>query len=422
MKKTVSLLLILVLTLSLCACGNDSGSLLSGNAKFGENSASLKSFYGFWKYEDAERYIMINENNTWEYRGADLYVLSEGTYSLKDDTLVLKAEDNSTAFKLKLDGSKWLIDEDGKNLARYEGADPADTDENFRCFLGMWKYDEFDLLIGINADGTWAMYDLDADAEAHGFCHMENGELVMEDENGQILSRMTLGADDRIYDGMGDPLSPYVDDTPAIKEDNTPWFVDNDLLVNYKYGDPNKSVIGAVSVRGQDSQSYTRIPATWYIEQNSYQSTGDGNCIVTLTATALTDGTTMPAFVSKEGYTLTWSWNLCDYYSGVILTEDEEDTFYSYNYESNGETVHVEFSYNCDWTRYDDLSYLFTLTLTVRMPEHYDGLVLVCYNAPESEEIRQEHDLIYEGQTVLPVDQLPGWREMLTGLICRINE
>ena len=61
------------------------------------------------------------------------------------------------------------------------------------------------------------------------------------------------------------------------------------------------------------------------------------------------------------------------------------------------------------------------LTLTVRMPENYDGLVLVCYDAPESEEVRQQRDLIYEGQIVLPVNELPGWREMGSGLICRIN-
>ena len=61
------------------------------------------------------------------------------------------------------------------------------------------------------------------------------------------------------------------------------------------------------------------------------------------------------------------------------------------------------------------------LTLTVRMPENYDGLVLVCYNAPESEEVKQQRDLIYEGQIVLPVNELPGWREMGSGLICRIN-
>jgi hypothetical protein len=238
-----------------------------------------------------------------------------------------------------------------------------------------------------------------------------------------VLS-LSLGSDDRLYDSEGDALSPYAG--PELptghKADNTPWFVDNDLLINYKLGDPAKQVVGAVAIRGQDSLSYTRIPATWNVERDSYQSTGDGNCIITLTASALSDGSTMPAFVNKEGYVVTWSWNLCDYYSGVILTEDEEDTFYSYNYESNGENIHVEFSYSCDWTRYDDLSYLFTLTLTVRMPENYDGLVLVCYNAPESEELRQEHDLVYEGRTVLPVDELPGWREMLTGLICRINE
>ena len=129
----------------------------------------------------------------------------------------------------------------------------------------------------------------------------------------------------------------------------------------------------------------------------------------------------MPAFTNKEGYTVTWSWSLCDFYSGVILTEAEDDTFYTYNYDVNGEPVHIEFCYSHDITKYKDLSYELELTLTVRMPENYDGLVLVCYDAPESEEVRQQRDLIYEGQIVLPVNELPGWREMGSGLICRIN-
>ena len=72
--------------------------------------------------------------------------------------------------------------------------------------------------------------------------------------------------------------------------------------------------------------------------------------------------------------------------------------------------------------KYKDLSYELKLTLTVRMPENYDGLVLVCYNTPESYEVKLQRDLVYEGQTVLPVDELPGWREMGSGLICRIND
>ena len=423
MKKIISLLLVLILTLSLCACGEDSGKSVFDVTKAGEKTVSPKAFYGCWKYEDDERYIFINENNTWDFRDENMYILSEGTYSLKGDSLVLKQEDNSTAFTLKQDGSKWLVDDEDRTLARFDWSEEANND--ISPFLGMWKYDDIDLLLlEVSADGTWTMHEQDTDEKTVGPCRMENGQLVLENETGNKVLSLSLGSDDRLYDSEGDALSPYAG--PELptgpKADNTPWFVDNDLLINYKLGDPAKKVVGAVAIRGQDSQSYTRIPATWYVERDSYQSTGDGNCIITLTASALSDGSTMPAFVNKEGYVVTWSWNLCDYYSGVILTEDEEDTFYSYNYESNGENIHVEFSYSCDWTRYDDLSYLFTLTLTVRMPENYDGLVLTCYNAPESEEIRQEHDLVYEGRTVLPVDELPGWREMLTGLICRINE
>ena len=425
MKKTISLLLILVLTLCLCACGNETEKSLPETTKAAEKKISLKAFYGCWKFEDNEQYIFINENKTWELRDKDMNILSEGNYSVKNDSLVLKQEDNSTLFTLKQDGSKWLADDDGRTLARYEWNDPDEADNDISPFLGKWKYDDIDqLVIEISADGTWTMHELDTDAKTVGPCRMEYGQLILENEVGGQVLRMSLGSDDRLYDSEGDALAPYNEyDAPAKpKEDNTPWFVDHDLLVNYSLGDPAKNVVGAASVRGKDSLSYTRIPSTWFVERKSYQPTGDGNCIITLTASAMTDGSTMPSFVYKEGYVVTWSWNLCDYYSGVILTEGEEDRFYSYTYESNGEPVHVEFSYTHNYTKFDDLSYLLELTLTVRMPENYDGLVLVCYNAPESEEVQQEHDLIYEGQIILPVDELPGWREMLTGLICRINE
>lgn len=541
MKKILSLLLILALALSLCACGSDSG-----------KTVSVKNFHGLWKYEDSDRYIMINEDDTWDYRNADFYVLSEGNYTLKGDTLVLTAEDNSTAFELKQDGSKWLIDDEGKTLARYSGDDTGEKDGDIRPFLGMWKYDDCELLIGINADGTWTMFDINGDAETRGTCYMRGSKLVMEDEDGYKVGSMSLGSDDRLYDSDGDALSPYseehTEDDPELlyfnghsykridldmswmdaraycvqqgghlvtitspeeqdflannfygqklwigafesnlgwrwvtdehwgydnwrkgepsggeewcgcfwtdmewndirnedpgervsaficeydglddtggegrSETKTSWFEDHDMYVNYRCGEPAKTVVGGASVRGQDTHSYTRIPADWYVEQTSYQSTGDGNCLITLTASALTDGGTMPAFTYKEGYTVTWSWSLCDFYSGVILTEADDDTFYAYTYDVNGEPVHIEFRYSHDITKYKDLSYELELTLTVRMPENYDGLVLVCYDAPESEEVRQQRDLIYEGQIVLPVNELPGWREMGSGLICRIN-
>jgi len=454
MKKLLSLLLILALAVGLCACGSEPGNTPSET----ERTVSVKYFYGLWKYEDSDRYIMINEDKTWDYRNADMYVLSEGNYSLKGDTLVLKAEDNSTAFKLKKDGSKWLIDDEGQTLARYDEVDPE------LLYFNGHSYKLIDL------DMSWM--------DARAFCVEQGGHLVTitsPEEQDFLASnfygqKLWIGAfesdigwrwvtdepwgydnwrkgepsggeewcgcfwtdmewNDIRNEDPGERISAFIceydglDDTAdeGRSEKTASWFEARDMYVNYCGGDPAKTVIGGAAVRGQDTNSYTRIPADWYVEQTSYQSTGDGNCLITLTATSLTDGGTMPAFVYKEGYTLTWSWSLCDYYSGVILTEAEDDTFYSYTYDVNGEPVHIEFRYSHEIVKYKDLSYELELTLTVRMPENYDGLVLVCYNAPESDEVGQQRDLVYEGQIVLPVDELPGWREMGSGLICQIN-
>lgn len=430
MKKAIAILLAVILTLSVCACGQ------GPQEEAEEKKVSAKAFYGCWKYEDDGGFIFVNEDKTWEYLGSgDEAVITFGTYSLKEDGIVLKDEDGSVAFKLKQDGSKWLVDSDGRTLERYEWtepeepAEPEEPDADIASFAGVWKYDDCNLLVSVSPDGAWSMYDIDADAENEGVCYVQGAELVIEAGDGQYLGSFTLGADGRLYDDAGDSLSPYVEpETPPEVEEpqeeaaeEAHWFEEHEMPVNYSYDDPAISLVGGASVFGKESESYTRIPSLWYVERTSYQSTGDGNCIVTLVATSMTDGATMPTFIYSEGYTVTWSWNICDYYKGVILTEAEEDTFYSYNYESNGENIHVEFSYSYETMKFDDLSYLLQITLTVRMPEDYDGLVLVCYNAPESTEVKNEHDLIYEGQVVLPVEELPGWREMRSGLLCRIS-
>lgn len=413
MKKAISLLLILVMALCLCACGTKPE---SGPSE-AEKEDLLKFFYGDWKYEDSDGYIVINEDGTWSSRDADMFMISEGSYSLDGETLVLKAEDNSAAYKLKKDGSKWIVDDEGRTLSRYEWVEPDPEEEDITPFLGMWKYDDMDLIVGINADGTWAAYDIDGTEEVGGVCYMRDGELVMENEYGDEVESMTLGSDDRLYDHIGDPLSPYEEPDEA-----SAWFEENDLFVNYSYGDDSKTVVSGTAVRGHDTGTYTRIPAEWYVEMESCDPTGDGDCIISLTAIAFTDGSTMPRFVYNEAYDLTWSWSLCDYYCGVILAEAEDETFYCYDYESNGRSIHVEFCFSHEVTKYSDLSYQLELSLTVLLPEDYDGLVLACYNAPESYEVKLEKDLIYESGEVIPLDLLPGWREIASGLICRINE
>ena len=412
MKKIITLLLVLVMAVGFCACGPAPE---SGPSE-AEKAELLKFFRGDWKYEDSEGYICINEDGTWESRDADMFIISEGNYTLEGDALVLTAEDNSVAFRLKKDGSKWIVDGEGRTLSRYEGEDPEVGDDDITPFLGMWKYDDMDVLIGINADGTWASYDIHGAEQNGGVCYMKNGALALEDGSGDRVESLTLGPDGRICDEAGDPLSPYEEQNISAA-----WFEENGLFVNYSYGDDLMTLVGGASVRGKQTGTYTRIPADWYVDMESYEPTGDGDCIITITAVTFTDGSTMPTFVYNEGYDLTWSWSLCDYYTGVILTEAEDDAFYFYDYDSNGRQVHVEFCFSHEVTKYSDLSYGLELTLTVLMPEDYDGLVLACYNAPESYEVKLQQDLLYESGDIIPLDGFPGLKELGSGLICRIN-
>ena len=424
-------------------------------------------FYGMWQYDEFESRIGINADGTWSVYDSNLDETSTGVYRWKDGWLVLENADGKALLSLCLGSDERLYDDEGDSLSRYV-ENPDET----------WGEDDPDLLY-LNGH-SYKLIDLDLSwMDARAYCVEQGGHLVTitSPEEQDFLSnnfydqKLWIGAfesetgwcwvtgeawyyenwrsgepsggeewcgclwtdmewNDIRNEDPGERVSAFICEYDELEdvadegrgEKMASWFEDHDMYVNYRFGDTAKTVVGGASVRGQDSHSYTRIPGDWYVEQNSYQSLGDGNCLITLTANVLTDGSTMPAFVNREGYTVTWSWSLCDYYSGVILTEAEDDTFYAYNYDVNGKPVHIEFCYSHDVVKYKDLSYKLELTLTVRMPEDYDGLVLVCYNTPESDEVKQQRDLIYEGQIVLPVDEFPGWREMGSGLICKINE
>ena len=287
--------------------------------------------------------------------------------------------------------------------------------EDITPFCGMWKYDEFEYRIGINEDSTWTMYDAGNNETDGGICYWENGWLVLEETGGDYYCSLYLASEDQLSDDRGYSLS-------RCEALETPWFEDHGLSVNYRYGDPAKNLSSGFCVRGKETNSYARIPAKWTVEQKSRQSTGDGNCIITLVATGKTEPYSLPSFVYNEDYHYGFSWAFCDYYAGLLLPEDGDDTLYSYSYDANGESVHVEFSYTCENSRAKDLSHTGVLTVTVRMPEDYDGLVLICNNVPESYELTQQRSPFFKSDTVCPLDELPGWEEMRSSLICKINE
>jgi hypothetical protein len=249
-----------------------------------------------------------------------------------------------------------------------------------------------------------------------GYCEWEDGQLALIFDDGDFLTRLSLGADDRLYDHEGNAMYRY--DGSFI-----PWFEDHGMYANYRYGDPAKTLVGGFYVRGVESNSYTRIPAVWTVEQSSRQSTGDGNCLITLVATATTDGNTMPKFISKENYNYGFSFSFCDYYAGLFLPESGPNTLFSYTYEVNGETVHVEFSYTYEDSRSKDISHKFVLNVTVRMPEDYDGLVIACTDTARTLEIYEEQwakVMVYKA--VCPLDEFTDWQDFASGLICKINE
>ncbi|MCR4724569.1 MAG: hypothetical protein K5772_03925 [Clostridia bacterium] len=244
--------------------------------------------------------------------------------------------------------------------------------------------------------------------EVHNAALQDGDFITVYFLNGELQCALN-----QTYDELG-----IVEEVP----DDGPEYTDWGLYPNYAYGDTPVEVVGGMSVTGSDSGAYVRVPASWSVVQNSYTPTGDGNCIIDFTATCVSDGIYAPALTFQEANTKSFTWNIVDRYYGAILTENEEDTFYSYNYEVFGKDIHVEYKYNWDFERQQNNTCIFTLNFSVRMPEDYDGLLFVGYNTPVSVEIRDERNLIYEGQIILPIDDLPGGGdEIRSGVICQIN-
>ena len=377
--------------------------------------ADLTLFYGMWKYDEYQNRYEINGDGTWTMYDGVGDETSSGVYRWEEGRLVLEDEDGNTAAALNLGTDDRLYDQDGDALSPYGEGSTEERSEDLSPFYGTWKYDEYENRYEIKEDGTWSIYVEEMGMVHAGSYDWEDGRLALTFDDGSFLTYLSLDTDDRLYDDDGNSLSRY-------DASFTRWFEDHGMLVNYQYGDPVKTVTSGFSLRGEETDAYTRIPAYWYVERSYRESTGDGNCVVTLVAGLTTVGNTMPAFTSKEKYWWDVSWAICDYYTGFYLPKSVPDTLYSYSYEANGETVHVEFSFTTEYTLADDKSYTYMIILTVRMPEDYDGLVLSCHDTSKSYEIFKQRRERFNRSDVFPLDEFPDWQDFASGLICKINE
>jgi len=91
-------------------------------------------------------------------------------------------------------------------------------------FLGTWKYDNYDTICAINADGTWEMFALDGTSAGSSVYEYADGVVTLMDGNGDPSISLASNGDGTLTDSDGDTLSSY-----AMEGVETTKFVPTDL-------------------------------------------------------------------------------------------------------------------------------------------------------------------------------------------------
>lgn len=277
-------------------------------------------------------------------------------------------------------------EEDGRGdvISEEQGSDPGDTlDEpevNFEDFFGCWEYWDYDIWLYVYGNGTYEMYNENGDCTAGSYTP-EGTEIVLD--SGE---RFALDGEGGLIDEDGDTLFPteLPDFTPVA------YFEEGGYSFDLEMDEGRFPLENAVRYYYEDGSYYTTAYGEWAVRTLSDDIVNDQYREIAFQASCYFPYSSDPELTGSFKYGCTS--DLFDYYTGEWLPmsiisgktgETSEENIYSYTLNINGEDVRLDYTKTLSAERdVGDCSRIIHLTITVRMPVDYDGLVFCASPSP----------------------------------------
>lgn len=288
---------------------------------------------------------------------------------------------------------------------------------NAEDFYGCWKYTDLEDWVYIYGDGTYEWFEEDGSSEV-GTYQMDGGELVMDDG-----LRYALDGEGGLIDEDGDTLFPteLPDFTPVA------YFEEGGYSFDLEMDEGRFPLENAVHYSYEDGSSYTTAYGEWALNSISDQIVNDQYRDVIFEAVCYFPTSSNPGLSGR--HTVGCMSELFDYYTGEWLPmtsvsgdSTAEENTYSYTLNIDGEEVRLDYMKSLSWEHnVGDCSSILYMTITVRMPVDYDGLVFCASPSPYTYEELTAH--LHEGEgyvTGMTLDQRVGIDED-NALFCRIR-
>lgn len=301
-------------------------------------------------------------------------------------------------------------------------------DELYLPFFDTW-YEGGDLTgncLELKSDGTWAFRDGAEEKAFSGLIEEEDeGILDLCDDAGGLMLRVYMEGE-ALQTVLSAPALGLNTGTflPTSRSEVpfTPYFEEHGIDTNYTIGDGEAELPLGFSYFITDTGNYTRVPATWRVDLLNYSTSGNGYERYELEAVLHTASDNAPNFIRSTSFSAACNWSLVDYYTGCQLVEPNASNQGKncYSYRSDKQDVEIEYSYTTQWERLEDKSYTFTLTLYIRKPVGYDGLIFCASDAPSGFDTKVARADIYERATLIPVLDLPDPQLIYSGIRCPI--
>ena len=288
---------------------------------------------------------------------------------------------------------------------------------NAEDFYGCWEFTDVYEWLYIYGDGTYEWYEEDGSSYIGNY-YMEDGELCLEDSD----LRFTLDGEGGMESNDGDAL--YLSELPDFTP--TAYFEEGGYSFDLEMDAGRLPLENAVRYSYEDGSSYTTAYGEWALNSISDQIVNDQYRDVIFEAVCYFPISSDPGLSGR--HTVGCMSELFDYYTGEWLPmtsvsgdSTAEENTYSYTLNINGEEVRLDYMKSLSWEHnVGDCSSILHMTITVRMPVDYDGLVFCASPSPYTYEELTAHQHEGEGYvTGMTLEECTGIDED-NALFCRI--